>query len=502
MRESGILMPVSSLPGPYGIGCFGKKAEKFVDFLAAAGQKIWQILPLSPTGYGDSPYQSCSAFAGNPYFIDLDALKAEGLLTAAQLKAEPWGKDPLNVDYGTLYTSRYKILRAAYAAWRRQCAGQHGCAHYYPDAYYAFTLENEGWLEDYALYMALKTANGMKSWTQWPREYRKREPQALESFKAENEEEIGFWKFLQYEFSIQWKKLKAYANANNVQILGDIPIYVSADSVDAWVGGPLFELDADGGFARVAGCPPDYFSAEGQLWGNPLYDWDEMKKDGFGWWRERMDHTLEMFDGVRIDHFRAIESYWSVASDETTAKNGKWVKGPGMDFVNAVKAGHEDKLIIAEDLGDITDEVRALVEESGFPGMRIFQFGFLDGSDSIHMPHNYIRNSIAYSGTHDNNTLFGFLWESTEDVRRRMLDYCGFPGGDWGGATPLLLRSIFASVSELAIIPVQDFLMYGSDTRLNTPGVAEGNWSYRVTKEQLLGADCGFFRSLNNIYKR
>ena len=248
--------------------------------------------------------------------------------------------------------------------------------------------------------------------------------------------------------------------------------------------------------------PPDYFAEDGQLWGNPLYDWDEMKKDGFGWWRERMDHTLEMFDGVRIDHFRAIESYWSVASDETTAKNGKWVKGPGMDFVNAVKAGHEDKLIIAEDLGDITDEVRALVEESGFPGMRIFQFGFLDGSDSIHMPHNYIRNSIAYSGTHDNNTLFGFLWESTEDVRRRMLDYCGFPGGDWGGATPLLLRSIFASVSELAVIPVQDFLMYGSDTRLNTPGVAEGNWSYRVTKEQLLGADCGFFRSLNNIYKR
>ena len=250
MRESGILMPVSSLPGPYGIGCFGKAAFQFVDFLSAAGQTIWQLLPLSPTGYGDSPYQSCSAFAGNPYFIDLDALKAEGLLTAAQLKAEPWGKDPLNVDYGTLYTSRYKILRAAYAAWRSQCAGQHGCAYYYPDAYYAFTLENEGWLEDYALYMALKTANGMKSWTQWPREYRKREPQALEAFKAENEEEIGFWKFLQYEFSIQWKKLKAYANANNVQILGDIPIYVSADSVDAWVGGPLFELDAGGRRSR------------------------------------------------------------------------------------------------------------------------------------------------------------------------------------------------------------------------------------------------------------
>ena len=255
MRESGILMPVSSLPGPYGIGCFGKEAEKFVDFLAAAGQKIWQILPLSPTGYGDSPYQSCSAFAGNPYFIDLDALKAEGLLTAAQLKAEPWGKDPLAVDYGTLYTSRYKILRAAYAAWCKQCEGLHGCARYYPDAYYAFTLENEDWLEDYALYMALKTANGMKSWTEWPREYRLRDSGALERFRAENEEEIGFWKFLQYEFAAQWKKVKAYANEKGIQILGDIPIYVSADSVDAWVGGPLFELDANGGFARVAGCP-------------------------------------------------------------------------------------------------------------------------------------------------------------------------------------------------------------------------------------------------------
>ena len=224
MRESGILMPVSSLPGPYGIGCFGKEAEKFVDFLAAAGQKIWQILPLSPTGYGDSPYQSCSAFAGNPYFIDLDALKAEGLLTAAQLKAEPWGKDPLAVDYGTLYTSRYKILRAAYAAWCKQWEGLHGCARYYPDAYYAFTLENEDWLEDYALYMALKTANGMKSWTEWPREYRLRDGGALERFRAENEEEIGFWKFLQYEFAAQWKKVKAYANEKGIQILGDIPI--------------------------------------------------------------------------------------------------------------------------------------------------------------------------------------------------------------------------------------------------------------------------------------
>ena len=267
MRESGILMPVSSLPGPYGIGCFGKEAFKFVDFRADAGQKIWQLLPLSPTGYGDSPYQSCSAFAGNPYFIDLDALKEEGLLTAAQLKAEPWGDDPKQVDYGTLYTSRYKVLRTAYAAWRKACKGLHGCSDYFPDDYYAFTLSNEAWLEDYALYMALKVANGMKNWVEWERPYRLRDKAALAAFAAENEEEIGFWKFVQYKFSTQWQAVKQYANDKGVQILGDIPIYVSADSVDAWVGGKLFELDAEGRFARVAGCPPHYCSADGQLWG-------------------------------------------------------------------------------------------------------------------------------------------------------------------------------------------------------------------------------------------
>ena len=310
MRESGILMPVSSLPGPYGIGCFGAEALKFVDFLAAAGQHIWQLLPLSPTGYGDSPYQSCSAFAGNPYFIDLDALKADGLLTAAQLKAEPWGTDPLSVDYGTLYTSRYKVLRAAYAAWREKYAGRFGCAHYYPDDYYAFTLTNESWLNDYALYMALKTANGMKSWAEWPREYRLRDAGALAEFAAGQEEEIGFWKFLQYEFAVQWKKVKDYANEKGIKILGDIPIYVSADSVDAWVGGELFELDAQGGFARVAGCPPDYFSADGQLWGNPLYNWPYHKQTGYAWWVRRVRHALGIYDLLRIDHFRGFDTYW------------------------------------------------------------------------------------------------------------------------------------------------------------------------------------------------
>ena len=488
MRESGILMPVSSLPGPYGIGCFGKKAEKFVDFLAAAGQKIWQILPLSPTGYGDSPYQSCSAFAGNPYFIDLDALKAEGLLTAAQLKAEPWGKDPLNVDYGTLYTSRYKILRAAYAAWRRQCAGRHGCAHYYPDAYYAFTLENEGWLEDYALYMALKTANGMKSWTQWPREYRKREPQALEAFKAENEEEIGFWKFLQYEFSIQWKKLKAYANANDVQILGDIPIYVSADSVDAWVGGPLFELDADGGFARVAGCPPDYFSADGQLWGNPLYNWPYHKQTGYAWWIQRVRHALGIYDLLRIDHFRGFDTYWAIPADSTTAKTGKWETGPRMELFNALEGALGKLPIIAEDLGELFPSVRELLADSTFPGMKVLQFAF-GGGDSEYLPHNHVKNSVVYPGTHDNTTAW---WDESASAKEKAvaaayLHLTGYqPTAKEVAAVKTeavrtaLLRAALGSVADRAIIPMADWLGLGEEAHLNSPGKLGGNWSWRA----------------------
>ena len=500
MRESGILMPVSSLPGPYGIGCFGKAAFQFVDFLSAAGQTIWQLLPLSPTGYGDSPYQSCSAFAGNPYFIDLDALKAEGLLTAAQLKAEPWGKDPLNVDYGTLYTSRYKVLRAAYAAWRRQCAGQHGCAYYYPDAYYAFTLENEGWLEDYALYMALKTANGMKSWTQWPREYRKREPQALEAFKAENEEEIGFWKFLQYEFSIQWKKLKAYANANNVQILGDIPIYVSADSVDAWVGGKLFELDAEGRFARVAGCPPDYFSAEGQLWGNPLYNWPYHKQTGYAWWIQRVRHALGIYDLLRIDHFRGFDTYWAIPAGETTARNGRWEQGPRMELFRALHNALGSLPIVAEDLGEMFDSVRELLAESGFPGMKVLQFAFT-GEDSVDLPHNYPRNCVAYPGTHDNNTLTGwFAEELTAAQRKQAVDYFALTKQE--GTVRGMLRGVLASTAALAIIPLADWLEETAAARMNTPGQAQGNWQWRADAKKLTPALAAEIRVLTERYFR
>ena len=492
MRESGILMPVSSLPGPYGIGCFGAEALKFVDFLAAAGQHIWQLLPLSPTGYGDSPYQSCSAFAGNPYFIDLDALKADGLLTAAQLKAEPWGTDPLSVDYGTLYTSRYKVLRAAYAAWREKYAGRFGCAHYYPDDYYAFTLTNESWLNDYAMYMALKTANGMKSWAEWPREYRLRDAGALAEFAAGQEEEIGFWKFLQYEFAVQWKKVKDYANEKGIKILGDIPIYVSADSVDAWVGGELFELDAQGGFARVAGCPPDYFSADGQLWGNPLYNWPYHKQTGYAWWVRRVRHALGIYDLLRIDHFRGFDTYWAIPAGSTTARTGKWENGPGMDLFRALEAALGKLPIIAEDLGDLVPSVRKLLADSTFPGMKVLQFAF-GGGDNEYLPHNHVKNSVVYPGTHDNTTLTDW-WVNAAPAKEKAnaaaylhLTPCKPTAKEVAAvrtdaARTALLRAALGSVADRAIIPMADWLELGAEAHLNTPGKLGGNWAWRAAE--------------------
>ena len=490
MRESGILMPVSSLPGPYGIGCFGKAALEFVDFLAKAGQTIWQILPLSPTGYGDSPYQSCSAFAGNPYFIDLDALKAEGLLTAAQLKAEEWGENPLEVDYGTLYTSRYKVLRAAYQAWREQCAGQHGCAFYYPDDYYAFTLANEAWLEDYALYMALKTEHQMKSWTDWPREYRTRDAGALARFRAAHEEEIGFWKFLQYKFGTQWKAVKDYANAKGVKILGDIPIYVSADSVDAWVGGPLFELDGEGRFARVAGCPPDYFSADGQLWGNPLYNWPYHKQTGYAWWVQRVRHALGIYDLLRIDHFRGFDTYWAIPAGSSTARNGKWEIGPRMDLFNALEAALGKLPIIAEDLGDLVPSVRELLADSTFPGMKVLQFAF-GGGDNEYLPHNHVKNCVVYPGTHDNTTLTDWWVNAASEKEKATaaaylhLTPCKPTAKEVAAVKPddariALIRAALGSVADRVIIPMYDWLGLGAQAHLNTPGKLGGNWTWRA----------------------
>lgn len=475
-RQSGILMHISSLYGDYSIGSFGKNAKDFIDFLKDTGFSVWQTLPFTVTDDHNSPYKSVSAFGGNPYFIDLEILYNEGLLTKEELEKSKQ-EVPWYCEFERLKKERLAVLKCAYKRFKES------------DKIEKF-MSDKPHIESFCRFMTLRQENDYKNWQDWKKK------------KITDFDTLNFWKFIQYEFFTQWTEIKKYANEKGIKIIGDMPIYVSDDSCDVWENPQYFMVNTKGYPENVAGVPPDYFSADGQLWGNPLYNWDALKKDDFSWWKDRMNHTLEMFDGVRIDHFRAIESYWSVSAEEKTAKNGKWIKGPGIDFVNAIKEGNEDKIIIAEDLGDITDEVRKLVEDSGFPGMRILQFAFLNDGDSLHQPHNYVKNSVAYTGTHDNNTIFGYLWECSDDERRRMLEYCNFTGDDWGVASPWLIRQIFASVSDLAIIPVQDFLIYGSDTRLNKPGIAEGNWSYRITKEQLNNADKHFFKELNRIYKR
>ena len=404
----------------------------------------------------------------------------------------PWMEERQikEVDYGTLYVSRFKVLRTAYAAWRKQCAGLHGCSYYFPDDYYAFTLANEEWLDDYALYMALKVANGMKNWVEWDKPYRLRDKKALAAFAAENEEEIGFWKFVQYKFAAQWQAVKAYANKKDVQILGDIPIYVSADSVDAWVGGALFELDADGGFARVAGCPPDYFSADGQLWGNPLYNWAYHKKTGYAWWVRRVRHALGIYDLLRIDHFRGFDTYWAIPATSTTARTGKWENGPGMELFDALEAALGKLPIIAEDLGELFPSVRKLLADSTFPGMKVLQFAF-GGGDNEYLPHNHVKNGVVYPGTHDNTTLTDW-WENGASEKEKAtaaaylhLTPCKPTAKEvaavkTAAARTALLRAALGSVADRAIIPMYDWLGLGAEAHLNTPGKLGGNWAWRA----------------------
>ena len=416
-RSSGILMPVSSLPGGYGIGSLGAPARRFVDFLARAGQSVWQILPVGPTGYGDSPYQSCSAFAGNPYFIDLDLLARDGLLKRKDYAFTSWGADAARVDYGLLYERRMPVLRKAYENFlkARPLAGYDTP---YPDDWYRFQFLSADWLPDYCLYMAIKEENGMAGWQEWPCPLRQREPAALAKFRADHAREIEFWAFVQYEFDRQWRALHEYAAAKGITIMGDIPIYVAPDSADLWAGRELFETDAEGRPRRVAGCPPDYFAADGQLWGNPLYDWAYHKNTGYAWWIRRVRHALSIYDVLRIDHFRGFDTYWAIPAGEKTARNGRWEQGPGMDLFRALRLALGDLPIVAEDLGEMFPSVRKLLAESGFPGMKVLQFAFT-GEDSVDLPHNYPRNCVAYPGTHDNNTLAGWFAQELGSAGRK-----------------------------------------------------------------------------------
>ena len=474
-RSSGVLMHISSLFGDYSCGSFGDEAKYFINLLSECGFSYWQTLPFCMVDECNSPYKSYSSFAGNPYFIDLPTLHKKGLITNAELAAYRQ-QTPYSCEFVRLYHTRTQLLMEASQRVNNRKEIED------------FISKSE-YLSKFCEFMALKSANDEKPWDIWKTD-------------LFDEKVLFMWKFIQYEFFSQWKEIHRYANERGIKVIGDIPIYVSYDSSDVWGYRDLFLLDKDNHPLCVAGVPPDYFSEDGQLWGNPLYDWSIMEKGGYKWWVDRISHMLSMFDGVRIDHFRAIESYWSVPGDAKTAKFGKWEKGPGTKFIDEIKKASGGKLIIAEDLGMITRQVTDLVEYSGFPGMRVLQFGFLGDYDNPHMPHNYIKNCVAYTGTHDNNTLLGYVWEQSEENRRRLLEYCGFLSSEWNRGYDSIIRTVFASHAGLVIFPIQDLLGYGSDTRLNIPGKADGNWQFRITREQLDSIDKSKFRRQNHLYKR
>ncbi len=467
-RSSGVLMPMSSLPSKYGIGSMGKEAYEFVDFLKASGQSYWQLLPLGPTSYGDSPYYSFSTFAGNPYFIDLDILCDEGLLNGEELKGIDWGENPERVDYGKIYMNRFNILRLAFD---RGCEKLRGEIE-------KFREENRRWLDNYALFMALKANFSMESWTQWPEDIRLRKTEAVSRYTLLLKDEIEFQVFIQYMFFKQWNALKEYAHESGVYFIGDVPIYVALDSADVWGEPEFFQLDEKHLPREVAGVPPDAFTEDGQLWGNPLYDWDAMQADGFGWWIRRIDGAKKLYDVIRIDHFRGFESYWAVPASETTAKNGKWRKGPGMNLVGVLTSWFRDLSFIAEDLGYVTPEVRGLLSDSGLPGMKILEFAFDAHGESDYLPHRCEQNSVCYMGTHDNDTVKGWLSRMEEDDMKfasRYMHITDDEGWCWG-----LIRTGMATASNLFVVQMQDLLELPGSARLNTPGTNSGNWQWRM----------------------
>lgn len=497
-RSAGVLLPIASLPGPYGCGVLGEEAVAFARRMRDAGLHCWQILPTVQPDAGNSPYTSVSAFAGNLWYIDPRLLAEDGLLTEEEAQQARYPGEPYSVDYEWLENTRPVWLRKAYSRadeeWLHKAE--------------AFA-KAQPWVEDYACFMTLRTRFAGKSFRDWPDAALARHDEAaLAVFRRENGREIGFWVFAQYLFYRQWMRLKTLLDDMGMALIGDMPIYVSLESADTWAHRELFLLNAAGKPSFVAGTPPDYFSEEGQLWGNPLYDWQAMEREEFSWWLARLRWQLELCHGVRIDHFRAFESFWAIPADSGTAKNGEWRKGPGMALFDRVYRDMGRVPVIAEDLGVIDDKVRAFLAKTGLPGMRVLQFAFDPEDDSLHLPHHHVRNCVAYTGTHDNNTALGFLWEASPQERDFALAYCGAEDAQWqaGGADApgvrALLRTLWQSPACLAIAPIQDFCGYGSDTRVNIPGKPEGNWRYRLTDAALASIDVAWIRRLCFLYRR
>ena len=472
-RSSGILMHMSSLPSPYGIGSMGKCAYEFVDFLAASGQKYWQLLPLGPTSIGNSPYSSYSTFAGNPYLIDLELLVDEGLLSFDELDAIDWGSNPERVDFGLIQQHKDKILRLAYS--RRSEEQMEECM--------SFRSENRGWLDNYALYMALKKYFDNKNWMDWPEDIRKRWPNAVAYYTQLLSDEMDYQFFQQYLFFKQWKLLREYAAKKNIRFIGDIPFYVALDSADVWSEPYFFQLDSENRPVEISGVPPDAFSEDGQLWGNPLYDFDAMREDGYGWWIRRIGGAEKLYDMVRIDHFRAFESYWAVPVETKSAKEGKWRPGPGMDLLGRLLGWFMDMKFIAEDLGIITPAVRKLLADSKLPGMKVLQFAFDAAWESNYIPHRCVENSVCFIGTHDNDTVKGWLKtekEANVEYARKYMHITEDEGWNWG-----MIRTGMSTVSSIFVIQMQDLLELGTEHRMNIPGTPDANWGWRMLPEAI-----------------
>ena len=491
-RSSGILLPVAALPSPYGIGTLGKAAYDWIDFLAEAGQSWWQVLPLGPTSYGDSPYQSFSTYAGNPYFIDPDLLIEEGILTKKEVTGFFWGELPRYVDYKAVYDGRFELLRkASDRGWKREDLAAEAAA---------FILENSGWIENYALFMALKRHFGMKSWTEWEDEdIRLHKPEAVAAYRTKLWDEVLFFEFLQYLFFRQWKAVREYACRKGIGIVGDIPIYVALDSADVWSEPGYFRLDEKNLPIEVAGVPPDYFSADGQLWGNPLYDYDRMRADGFNWWIRRVGGAEKMYDVLRIDHFRGFSSYWAVPYGETTAKHGRWCKGPGMDLVGALTGWFHGMEFIAEDLGDLSPDVYELLRASGLPGMKVLEFAFDSLKEGEYQPHSYTENCVCYVGTHDNAPVMEWENEVPEEVIAYAREYFG---AETEPLDRMLIRAGLRSVARLFVAQMQDWLGLGAEGRTNTPGTLGFNWQWRLLPGEASTELAAEIRRLTRMYGR
>ena len=492
-RTAGVLTPLTMLPGPFGIGVLGAEARAFVDVLCEGGFSHWQMLPVEHLSVSFSPYKCVSAFAGDPMLIDPRWLLERGWVTEAEMDVRCEGMSVHAVDYELVHDRQMVLLRAAFARLPDRVRDEVG-------KFQPF------WLEDYALYMAVKEQYGMEPWLAWPdAALRACEPAALDRARREHRSMIAFYRFVQWVFAAQWKALRAYANERGLSLVGDIPFYVSEDSAEVWRSREMFLTDKNGDFLAVAGAPPDYFTPDGQLWGNPLYDWKYMESEGYTWWIQRMRAALERFDEVRIDHFRGFESYWYVPAECESAKDGKWVKGPGIKPFEAMKRELGPLPVIAEDLGVIGPEVEALLAKTGFPGMRVLQFGFL--GDERHLPHRYEDDRVVYTGTHDNTTLLAWMYELRAEDRERALFYCGFEG-DWGQGGPncgicrAWIRLLYLSRARTVIVPIQDLLGYGGDTRTNIPGVPAGNWRFRVTHEAIGQIDTAYYRRLAEMSER